>query len=156
MDDLNIWVIIAQLINFWLLFFIFKHFLWKKLVEAIKDRKEKLEKIAKIDEECRVKLDEANSEAEKVLLEAKNKSNDMMSQAEVLAKKKKTELIANAEKDAKGITDGALRNMEKEKLTMISTLKTKVMDLVVRLNSKVFDENTLNKAFVEKEIRMMK
>lgn len=156
MDDLNLWVIIAQIINFWLLFFIFKHFLWKKLVEAITDRKEKLEKIAKIDEECRIKLDTASTEAEELLLNAKNKSNDMMSQADILAKKKKAELIANAEKEADWITSSALRDMEKEKLTMISSLKTKVMDLVVRLNSKVFDDNNLNKTFVEKEINLMK
>lgn len=156
MDDLNLWVIIAQLINFWILFYIFKHFLWDKLVAAIADRREKLEKIAKVDAQCRDKIDLTNKEAESILLEAKNKSNDMIDQAEILAKSKKAELIANAKKEAEWLVDSATRDMEKEKLSMVNSLKKNVMDLVIRLNTKVFEKNTLNTAFVEKEINMMK
>ena len=39
MDDIKLWVIIAQLINFWIIFFIFKYFLGEKIVTAIEERR---------------------------------------------------------------------------------------------------------------------
>jgi F0F1-type ATP synthase membrane subunit b/b' len=69
MDDLNIGVIIAQIINFSLLFYIFYYFLGKKIVETIEERKNKLENLDNSDSVVREKIEAAEKEAEQIISE---------------------------------------------------------------------------------------
>jgi hypothetical protein len=46
--------------------------------------------------------------------------------------------------------------MEKERLSMMDELKSKVLELSLKINSKVFDSNDSNKEFIKKECNSIK
>lgn len=150
--DLNIWLILAQVINFWILFFIFKKFLWDKLVTLIKERKAELKDLEDVKERVKDKMDEASENAQEIIDDAKRKASDIEKNAENLAKQNKEKIINNANIEAKSIIAWAKDDIEKERQTMINSIKTKVVDLSLKLNEKLFEKEKVNKDFMEKEI----
>lgn len=150
--DLDIWLIIAQIINFWILFFIFKYFLWDKLSILIKERRENLKKLWNVDADVKNKIDEAEKLANEIIQEAKEKILTLEKNSDILAKQNKEKILADAELVAKSILAWARDDIEKEKLTMMNSIKSKIIDLSLRLNEKLFEKEKVNKDFMEKEI----
>jgi hypothetical protein len=52
--------------------------------------------------------------------------------------------------------DSARRDVEKERLGMLNEMKNKVLDLSLKINSKVFDKKDNNKDFITKEVNSIK
>ena len=114
MDDIKLWVIIAQLINFWIIFFIFKYFLGEKIVTAIEERRKFL----------------------KASKDAWNLAKEKIEEAEYMLESARTQI-------------------EKERLDMENNMKTKILDLSLKLNSKIFNKESANKDFIEKEYDLL-
>lgn len=156
MDDLNVAVILAQFINFWILFFIFYYFLGKTIVNTIEDRKNKLESLDNSDDVVREKIESAELEAKEIIDEARKNASNIQKNAEELSKKDTESKIKMAEEKAQAIKDSARRDVEKERLSMIDAMKEKVLDLSLKINSKVFDNKDNNKDFISKEVNSIK
>lgn len=156
MDDLKIWIIIAQLINFWILFWIFKHFLGDKLASAIATRREQVESFDNTEKELAEKIEAAEAESKKILDDARNQANNITSDATELAKKSKEKIIAEAQMEADSKKKNALADIEKERLSMVNEMKDKVVDLSLKLNEKIFKDEKANKDFMQKELDALK
>lgn len=156
MDKLSIWVIIAQLINFWILFFIFKHFLWEKLAAAISTRREQVKSFDNTEKELAEKIEAANVDAQNIIIQAREQASIITGDATELAKKNKEKIIAEANMEADSKKANALADIEKEKLSMLSEMKTKVVGLSLKLNEKIFKNEKANKDFMEKELDALK
>jgi F-type H+-transporting ATPase subunit b len=156
MDDLNIFVILAQLINFWILFFIFYHFLGKTIVKTIEERRVQLENLDNSDDVVREKLEAAETEAKQIIDEARKNASDMQKNADDISKKDTASKLKMAEEKAESIMDSARRDVEKERLGMLDSMKEKVLDLSLKINSKVFDNKDNNKEFISKEVNSIK
>jgi F-type H+-transporting ATPase subunit b len=154
MDDLNIAIIIAQLINFWLLFFIFYHFLGKKIIETIEERRIKLKNLDSSDDVVREKMEAAEAEVQEIINEWKSKALEIQQNAEEISKKNTKHQIEEAETKAKWIVEAAKRDLEKERLSMLEVMREKVLNLSLKINSKVFDNNDINKEFINKEVKL--
>lgn len=156
MEDIKIWIILAQLINFWIIFFIFKHFLWDKIVAIIEERRQKIKNLDDSDRVVKEKLEQAQKEADSIVSDAKSRWLEIQKNAEDLAKRDSQTKLAEAETKAQALVDGALRDIEKERLSMVNSLKDKVVDLSLKINSKLFDDSSKNKEFVQHEIKSIK
>lgn len=156
MDDLNISIILAQFINFWIIFFIFYYFLGKTIVKTIEERRKKIENLDNSDDIVKEKMDKAEAEAKALIEEARIKASQIQNDASEISKKDTARKIKEAEEKAKAIIDSATRDIEKEKLWMIDSMKQKVLDLSLKINSKVFDNKDNNKEFITKEANSIK
>ncbi len=156
MDDLNISIVIAQIINFWIIFFIFYHFLWNTIVKMIDERREKLENLDKSDSVVKKKIEAAEKEAMLILENSRKEALEIQESAEKISKKNTLKKIEEAELKAKSIIEGAKRDIEKEKLGMIGAMKDKVLNLSLKINSKIFDNKDSNKEFIQKEVNSIK
>lgn len=101
-------------------------------------------------------IKESEDKKEEILKEARLKWDDIIKEAENIWKKKREDIILKAENDAKDLFSSARSEVEKERLSMLSSMKSKVTDLVVRLNSKLFKQEHVTKDFVEKELDSIK
>lgn len=156
MEDLKIGIIIAQLINFWILFFVFKHFLWDKIVKAIEERRQKTENLDNSDALVKEKLDNAQKEADDIIKKSREEALAIQQNAEELAKKDTMIKLEMAENKASAIVEAASRELEKERLSMLDLMKEKVLGLSLKINSKVFDNTDSNKEFIQKEVNSIK
>lgn len=74
--NLHIDILITQIINFLIIFFIFKKFLWDKIVTWIKNREELIEKLRNANVEYDNIIENANKQKKEIIdewLEMKNK-----------------------------------------------------------------------------------
>ena len=156
MDNLNLSIIVAQIINFWIIFFLFKHFLWDSIVKAINDRRKKLESLENSDDLVKEKISEAEAEAKKILDKARKNSQELQQKNDELIKKNTEIKLSEAEKKAQAIVDSATRDIEKERWSMLEEMKNKVLDLSLKINWKVFWDSSKNKEFIEKEVNSVK
>jgi len=154
--NIDVWVLIAQLINFGILFFLFNKFLSEPISEEIKTRKEQLSKMSNIDKELEEKMLEANAMAEDIKSDARKTAQETIDSSVVLAKKKADDIVAKADAEAKNKVSDANKEIEKERLSMMNNAKSKITGLVLSLNRKLFDEEKTNKEFIEKEIEGIK
>ncbi|MCD5382745.1 ATP synthase F0 subunit B [Candidatus Gracilibacteria bacterium] len=156
MDDLSLSVIVAQLINFGIIFWIFKHFLGDSIISAIEERRKKLENLENSDALVKEKISEAEAEAKKLLDEARKTAQEMKQKNEELIKRDAEIRLQEAERKAEGIVESATRDVEKERGAMLEEVKNKVVDLSLKINGKIFGDASKNKEFIEKEVNSVK
>lgn len=152
MEDISFWVILAQIINFWIIVFVFYYFLWNKIIKLIEDRRQKILDLKQADDIKRQKLNDAEKEANKILDETKKKVNEMQKNNEILLEKQMNEKMKEAELKADFIIDSAKKDMEKEREIMLRWIKKKIVDTSLMINWKFFDEPSKNKEFIKKEV----
>lgn len=156
MENISLWVILAQLINFAVIFFLFKHFLGKKIVAWIMERRELIKSLKDSKDAAKKTLDEAEAEAKKTIEDAKLKASEIQNSALELSKKQSEAKLQEAEAKAKNILDWALRDIEKERLGMVESLKDKLLDISLKINAKILNNEESNKEFIKKEITWVK
>jgi F0F1-type ATP synthase membrane subunit b/b' len=79
-----------------------------------------------------------------------------MSEAENIWKKKRENIIFRAENDAKDLFEWARSEIEKERTFMLNSIRINVVNLVVKLNSKLFKQENISRDFIEKELETIK
>jgi F-type H+-transporting ATPase subunit b len=151
LETLIIQFIILAIIIWVLNTYVFKPYL--KYLDREETRRKKLEQDYKNIDKL---LASANQEKELLLSEARTKSDNILIDSEMLAKKKKEEILLKADEDAKEIINSAKTEIEKERLSMLNSIKSKVTDLVLQFNSKLFKQEKLSRDFVENELDNMK
>lgn len=155
MEDLKLELIIAAMINFAILFFVFKHFLWKKLSNAIEERRKHLKASAEAEDIAKSKLEEAEAQVKTILDEARANASKIEKTADELSKQNTAKTLEKANKEAEYILESARSQIEKDKLDMVNAMRTKVLDLSLKLSSKLFSKETANKDFLEKELDVL-
>ncbi len=97
-------------------------------------------------------LAEKQAQGDEMLEKARNKGNALIEEAESLANSKRDTIIENAEKSAAETAKLAESQIEKERQSMLSGVKSQVMDMTLKLNEKLFKDTKASKDFVEKHI----
>ncbi|MBT3729590.1 ATP synthase F0 subunit B [bacterium] len=138
------------------MFFIFYYFLGDTIIKTIEERRSKLENLDNSDDVVREKIEAAEKEAEVIIEGSRNKALEMQKNADEISKKDTIKKIQDAEEKAQGIMDSARRDVEKERLGMLNEMKNKVLDLSLKINSKVFNNKDNNKEFINKEVNSIK
>ncbi len=98
----------------------------------------------------------ATAEEKKILEAARKKAQDFMSDSEHIARLKAEKIRKKAHHDAMQILDSGKRDVEKERLSMLSEMKKKIIDVSLRINEKVFSGAQANEEFIEKELKEIK
>ncbi len=133
-------LLIAQVINFAIVFFVLYYFALKPLMQTMKDRTAKIEK--SLDDAKRVeeKLSKTEEDYEKELAKAKKEANEIINKAGVVAEKKKKEMLSNAKDEIGNIINKEKEKMQQEKAKTIKEIKKEVANLVVASLEKILGE----------------
>lgn len=98
--DINISLIIAQIINFLIIFFVFKYFLWNVITKEIENRRKMLSKLKNAETEYSNIISKAEDEAKTILDKWLKHKNSIIDEWVLLAQKEKEKIIQAAEKNA--------------------------------------------------------
>lgn len=115
----------AQIVNFLIIFFLLKKFMYKPLLKVLHDRKKKIEEGLKNAEEAEKRLAESVQKEEEILrkaqIEAKKLMDEALSQKELMLKEAEDEtkekvasMIADATSQIREETKVASQNLEKQ------------------------------------------
>ena len=150
-------VIIAQIINFGILFLVLRHFLYRPILNVLENRKkrikESLEKAAEIEK----KFAAAENDYNERMLKANKEAEGIVEGAKSEADKVRKSILEKAEADADAIKKAAVRDIENERNALYADVKKNAGKLAIFILTKVlkqdigeeFDKKSVDKALEE-------
>lgn len=148
--------LIIQSIILFIILYVLNKFVFKPYLAYLDEWDEKQKKLEEDYKNIDKLVKEAQDEKEALLIEAREKADSVIKDAEAMAKQKKASILEKAENEAKVILESWIANVEKEKLSMLNWVKSKLVDLIVNFNKKLFTNENVNKDFIEKELAWIK
>ncbi len=143
---------VVQFILIIIILWILNKFLFKPYLTYLDKREKRHKKLEKDYNHIDELIKNANDEKEQILLVAKERWNELIAEAENLAKQKGNDIVADAKEEAKNVMKSSKEEIERERLSMLKDMKLKVVDLALKLNNKLFDEEKASRDYLEKSI----
>lgn len=134
-------LLLAQIVNFFILFFILSKLIYKPLLSVIKKRKEMISASVENSKKIEERLTSLEEEKAKILAEANNQAVSIMYEAKQSALAEQNALI---EKTKSEMEEAMKKNkiqlaLEKEKI--VSDVKREMGDLIILLTQKLISKN---------------
>jgi F-type H+-transporting ATPase subunit b len=136
----------AQIVNFLIIFYLLKRFLYKPILKTLKKRQDEIESGLLKAEEGEKILNEAYEKEKELLTRARQESEKIINEANVRAAKISERTIEKAKQDAERILSDARILLEKEKKEAETELENKVTTIAVKIL-----EKSLGKVLGKKE-----
>lgn len=143
---INLGYLISQIINFVLLLFILRQFLYKPIVAMLDRRSEKIRTDLQEAEESRSKAEAARQEYEQQLEQARDERRSIVAQATEQAEKMKEEILSEARVEAAEIVSKAQDEMEFERRQVLRQAQDQIVDLALTAAGRVVGESLDEKA----------
>lgn len=138
-------IIIAQAINFAVVFTVLYIFALKPLSKLMLERKEKIEKGISDAKSNSTLLDQTRTEYDKVLVKAKVEANDIFQEGKKEAEAKKSLMLENAKAEVALLIENGKKTLEAEKAKMVEDVKKEVVNLAILATEKLLkDKKDLN------------
>ncbi len=94
----------------------------------------------------------ARQEAEAIVAEARRDAEDIRNKGKILATKETENIIDAARIEADSIVHRATEECERDRRAMEDTLRSRVLEVAIRLNGKLFGETQTHRDFVAKQM----
>jgi F-type H+-transporting ATPase subunit b len=144
-------LLLAQIVNFVILFLVLKKFLYRPLINLMNRRREKiidgLEKARRGEEEF-AKIAELK---ERELAKIQKEAEGLIQKAKEIGDKKQQEILKEAEEKTKKIVEEARGRIEIEKEKMLTEVRQDIVGLVINATEKILKE----KIDAEKEKKLI-
>jgi len=111
--DIHVDLVIAWIINFLILVFLFRKLLWDKIVEQVEERKTMLAKLKKADDEYKRMIEFARKESDLIISKAEKKKEDLIHEAHLIAEEDKKRIIKEGQRKVELMKVDAMRENEK-------------------------------------------
>ena len=149
----------AQIINFLIIFYLLKRFLYKPVLGMLKSREDKIKEGMKQAEEARLTLEKTIEEEKKILAKAHDEAKLLISDSKIQAIEVAREIEENTKKQAEKILLDARAQIEQDAKRMETELGEKISVLAKEILEKslqgVFGDRE-QKQIVEKAIKNIK
>jgi len=152
-------ILLGQIINFLLVLYLLKRFVYRWFLNLLKERKEKIEKGIKMSEEAERRSEAVNVEREEILGRSREEGLKVLKKNEELAEKRKEEILAQTQKERELL----LRKSQEEGKSEIERMKKeqseKMLNLSFALVEKILEEKIdlkKDKEIIEKLLREIK
>jgi len=153
---LDIKLIIAQTVNFAIVFSVLYWFAFKPLSKAMNERAEKIAKSLADAEKVEEKLAETEAGYNREMAEAKKQANLILEKANEQADVKKSEMVARAKEEIGQIINQEKQKIQAEKAKTLKEIKKEVAELVVLSVEKILDKKIDKKEDLEIIKKIMK
>jgi F-type H+-transporting ATPase subunit b len=130
-------LLLAQIVNFAILLFILKRFLYKPIMKVLEERKSKVETSLRQAEEIEKRFDETSTKQENILDRAQGEASKIIEGAKDEAKILSEQIQKEANDRANRTIERAKQSLELEKQKMVSEAKNELVDLVAYSTEKI-------------------
>lgn len=133
-------LLIAQMINFAIVFLALYAFALKPLLKTMKERTAKIEKGLKDAAEVDKRLKETEVEYKKEIARAKKEANDILEKAQISAEERKNDMVESARKEVEEIARREREKMEGERAAVVKEIRSEIADLVALSLEKLLEK----------------
>ncbi|MDP2789523.1 MAG: F0F1 ATP synthase subunit B [bacterium] len=135
-------LLLAQMLNFGIVLFVLWKFAYKPVLNAMRERREKIEKSLKDAKAVEQKLAEAEQLKEVKILEARKEAQHIMEKVEVESERYRKQRIEEIDAELANIRKHARNEIAAEKLQALTEAKTELVNLVISATQKVVPQGT--------------
>lgn len=128
---------LANLVNFLIIYYLLKKFAFEPIGKIIKERKNKIEEGIEMAKKAEIGLSTSQEEAEKIILSAKHKSNNIVAKAHEQAKALLEHANIQSAKDKEIIFAQAHAKIEKDRREMQASVQSEISDLIIMSTAKI-------------------
>ena len=132
-------LLLAQVVNFLILLWVLKKFVYVPLIKVMETRQGKIEKGLKDAEESERRLESMKEEEKRVLEKARKEAQKIIEKAEEQAKKNSEEVTKKTKEKAEQIVQEAKSEIAEEKKKILQEAKSEVAELVFLATKKVVE-----------------
>ena len=140
------------LVSFIILYLILRKFAWGPILTAVKEREESIKAALDAADNAKKEMENLKADNEKILNEAKTEREIMLKEAREM----KSKLISDAENEAKvkakTMVEAAKTAIQNEKNSAMNELKNTVVDLSVGIAEKLISEELADK---DRQLKMI-
>ena len=140
------------LVSFIILYIILRKFAWGPILTAVKEREESIKAALDAADNAKKEMEILKADNEKILNEAKTERETMLKEAREM----KSKLISDAENEAKAkaktMVEAAKTAIQNEKNSAMNELRNTVVDLSVGIAEKLISEELADK---DKQLKMI-
>jgi F-type H+-transporting ATPase subunit b len=143
MDELglNLPVLIAQLVNFFLLLILLRIFLYKPILEMLGRRKQRIQEGEQAAEQSKAQASQAEAEVSKQIEDARQQSRELVAQAQEASARIQDEARTQARREAETMLERARSEIQLERDQAITELRSEFADLTVNAAEKVIGQS---------------
>lgn len=146
---IDVKLLIAQLVNFFVLLYVLKRFAYKPVLKILEDRKRSIEKGLKDTKMAEKKLRETEEAEKRILAQARQEAKALFAQAEESAQAMRTSIMENARAEANHMMENVKKDIEQEKQKMLDEARSELAGLVVVAVKKISNIKLDEKADTE-------
>ncbi|MDP2328554.1 MAG: F0F1 ATP synthase subunit B [Dehalococcoidia bacterium] len=133
--------LIAQLVNFTILLFVLRLFLFGPIMKIVDERRQKIEEGLKASEQAAHAAESSQEESRRILEGARAESREMVGRAQETANRLREELETQARRDAEQIVTRARQEIDAERQQAIQALRAEFADLTIRAAERVVGQS---------------
>jgi len=137
---LDLKLITAQIVCFFLVLLVLKLFLWKPVFKVLEDRRKKIDDQMKAIEQTRAEAAQFRAEMEKALANIDETMHRRLREVEHAGEEKSREMREKARQEAERIITDARAELRFEFVRSREALKGEIVDMVVQLTEKMIQE----------------
>jgi F-type H+-transporting ATPase subunit b len=138
---INIAWLAAQIVNFFVLFFLLKAFAYKPILKMLDARKQKIQESLEYAEKVKKDAADQQKEFERKLEETRRETQAAQAAAAQAGEKEREVILAQAHEDARKLIDQAKEQIEYERKQMMSELREEVVQLSLAAAQKVINQS---------------
>lgn len=139
---------VAQIINFLILAYVFKKFLYKPLLKTLKDRQDKIKSGIEDAESARLSLERANIERDEIIKVAGEEAEKIIENTRLAATELRDKILA----DTKSESDRIIKEARMQAKFEMEEMEGKVSSMSLDLSKKIL-EKVLRGIFSEQDKR---
>ena len=130
----------AQIVNFLILAFVFKRYLYKPILKTLADRKEKITQSLEDAEKARTALEEADAKREEILKKASTEGQKIIEDAKSGAEELKNEILTKSRADGEKMIKDAREQIDIEMQKAVTEVKGMAIDLSQKVLEKALSD----------------
>jgi len=130
-------LLLAQIVNFAILLFILKRFLYKPILKVLEERKNKIATSMKQSEQIQKRFEEMEIKQQEILDNAKNESAQIIGEAKSEAKTLSSQIQTEASNQADQTLRRAQETLALEKQKMVNEAKKEIVSVITLATQQV-------------------
>lgn len=130
----------AQIVNFLILAFIFKKYLYKPILKVLAERKAKITQSLEDAQKAKDALEEADAKRDEIIKKASTESQKIIEEAKTGAEELKNEILAKSRVDGEKIIKDAREQIDTEMQKAVSEVKSMAIDLSQKVLERALSE----------------
>ncbi len=132
--------LIAQIVNFGIIFFFLKKYLYKPFLKILDERKKKVEEGVRYSEKMEKELGEIKVKEEELLSKARRESQKIIEEARKSAEKVEKEMIEKAKLEAIEVIKQSKASIKEERKKAIQDIENQAGDLVAATTKRILED----------------